>query len=231
MNDTFTTMNSEEASIPRTELPRPRIHHFMLWSVVAAALLSLVRLAASMGRIDDLGHPAMGGVMTIYAVVTSGAIAVTLLGCYWRHLGLAYFQEPGQWLGLEITTRVAVIIGLALMGTADSFGLFILSCLLGGLFWAGLNISIAQRFGWRGAWSYLFLAKVALVVALLVANNFGGYLLYAVLFYGGYLVVIGLQVAGVIADRRRGICRHWTHWHGLAAHLTINVVTVATMGL
>src|ERR687896_663087 len=87
-----------QVSLANSNLPPLRVHHLLLWM-------------AFTGDFSWLYEASLVGWEIVTAIVVGAAVAVTLLGISWRTRGLAYFNQPGQWLLLVIAAT-----GLARFG-------------------------------------------------------------------------------------------------------------------
>ena len=85
-------------SPPARPAPPPlRIHHLLLWTIVAAALLT--QLALRRASRSDWGNSETDwALIAITQVIIAGGITLSALSLYWYAKGFDVFSQPGQWL-------------------------------------------------------------------------------------------------------------------------------------
>jgi hypothetical protein len=95
VTDEFTIAPSD---LPARPAPPPlRIHHLLLWTIVAAALLT--RLSLQRASRSDWGNSETDwALIAITQVIIAAGITLSALSLYWYAKGFDVFSQPGQWL-------------------------------------------------------------------------------------------------------------------------------------
>jgi hypothetical protein len=235
MSDVETINDSAEQEPSGGLRPQLRLHHFFVLTAVAAALL------AASGPQQDwwAGNPGFQPpriilqLMMVWVVIHMllVAVAVTAVGygIAWRRKGIAFFDQPGHWLLVEVAMAglAGVVPGIAMrwsMGTPQPVDFqnvdqstWIILCFIWGftvvfmvLVPVALNIYVGLKKCRELRWSLLFYFKA-------MARFFMG--------FGDLLVLpFTLFVAG--RDYREGIPRDGGHWCGVFVQCALSAVTI-----
>jgi hypothetical protein len=197
----------------------------MLWTVITAVALAIVRLFFELIEEDVpwADDRILGLMLVFYTAVWGGAVVVTGLGFTWRSKWLAFFDQPGQWLALEISIRPVLAVTAIFVSPILCLGIGIV-----------LNVYMAVMQPARSPWRVLFVLKAAVfpfwmfvVISLMFEfySQLFSVLWFFLVFFSSYALIIILQLAGIRSEFRLGLRRHWTHWYGLLSHLASNLVT------
>jgi hypothetical protein len=215
----------------RTGPPPLRIHHFLIWTALTAAIISgcmtFDRWARNGPAIEN--QVIIAGLVLGAAVIT-GALTVVGSGIYWRRHGFVFPQSPGDWLLTVLAASVASFCGVFALffaifftfGDDDWFPAYYL--IVGALAlvgWIRLHWIAIKRYAdtamWRTAFWMLMLSP----------------------FAAGLIQRIGAVAIAVIAcvlwaawsDWRKHIARSWTHWCGVAAAVSLGISLICVFGI
>lgn len=229
-------MPNEATAAEPSDLPPLRIHHFFIWSVVAAVALTVHSLATRSAA-SPLNEP---GGYRVVAITTGSAAIVALAAVTFR--GLAAMRrdwQPGHGLLVLLSLNfgfgelMRLIVTLATGAGVPSW--------YDALTWtyyllflaAGVASAIATRA--RRAWFWFFalwsvspiLWAVAfrIIVGLIPLDQ----LQLAALGFGllSYLPCGLLLMVAIARERREGVSRHWTHWAGVLLWCVNFIVYIA----
>ena len=229
------------SSPPEQSLPPVRIHHFMLWSIVSAVMLTLLKTADDQG----VGTSLMMGGNIPYLLNQSLALCGLGMGLHWRRRGLRFFHQPGHAAFISYGIASIFLVAWTLLwkfsGSSAMYGAgysWLGMFLVYGwyaqlLLQAGLSLFFAYQFRAFRRWQCFFLvqalATLMQIVGYLGVNN----LLVGVLrtvsaddLYRSYLIqasiplvvetITSLCLAIVVfRDYRQRVSYHWTHWLGV----------------
>jgi len=237
-------------------LPPLSIHHFFLWTIAVAAVMSVLNV---IGIPEEWRSDGQGELFTITLVPFSIAATTFLLCLYWRSRGYELRFEPGHWLLLSLTLSLIVVLeqmfALSYFGNTPVVGtawhIFIrLIPFAMGVVAMGVYIVAARRPEITRSWRRFFWVSVAMIAAR-IAIPFLGYMLIQLLFpasrmeiqialliVGPVLFVVISMVFAIIAlfhdlaDQHR---HHWSHWCGVSVWLFTNVAygvmaTISALG-
>jgi hypothetical protein len=249
-------MSDNESPDHLSTLPPLRIHHFLVWMVVAAAVLAASRFLNQEVMYHDFGYQEI----QIYVDYLAQAQSITVVGfaLYWRRDGYSFFGEPGR--------------ALLLIGTTALLGRLILTVLLGARVesseWGHVELIElpSQVTQWLKAWSgWVYSALLCLIYGVSAwyskADRWRRFFLLLLVLELGSLIVWKISIAmlpstpglswfdwgvaipfgfahQVIAivyvallslfDHREKIRHHWSHWCGVVVFLICQVVALGT---
>jgi hypothetical protein len=203
---------------PRGDLPPLRIHHLLACTVVTAMLFTMVRiLIGSYSLIPKYIASANG----IWFVVTSG-IALTLVGSgfIWRRNQRKFFNQPGHWLLLLSLDSIAHFV-LGFFDTINPWNEPASG--MSWLYWLGSQTIFVVALvcslvaAWKGFQSRCWRAFFLMQGLWLIAPTIFHWSQYrAVLWATGYVALMAMESAAVVADLRAHRIRDWVHWTGVA---------------
>lgn len=88
-----------EMTLPRPSPPPLRVHHLLVWMAFSALMLTMSGLPRQFYAAESPVYEVVELVWRAgMAILYAAALTLTLLGIGWRWRGLAYFDQPGQWL-------------------------------------------------------------------------------------------------------------------------------------
>ncbi|MEX2168593.1 MAG: hypothetical protein WD851_04745 [Pirellulales bacterium] len=210
------------------EFPPLRVHHFLLWTVVAAVWFTMSRHEFDDGQLHASGDRAYVAAEHIgMKIVETLAITVCIIGLLGQRKGFRFPSQPGHWIALAIATfavpttffgRMAEFFGNDWRRWSDDYILPLLFAV-----WTVVFFLLAMRKpdtpSWRTVYFLLGLLLACMVtMALLWA--FYSYLpsidpaFTAVSMLSGIVLTV-LAVTALIAmatDRLFLIRRDWGHW-------------------
>jgi hypothetical protein len=211
------------ASPATSELPPLRIHHFLIWTALTAAILSG---CMTFDRWARNGPPIENRIviagLVLAVVAVAGALTIVGSGFYWRKRGVAFPQSPGDWL----LVIVVAIVGLSFV----AFALFVAIFLIVGdddwlpayatvvgliqiAVWVALNVIAIRRYSGAFAWQLTF--------AVLMMSPFA---IGPTRLVGPITVaVIACVIWAACVDWYKGIEREWTHWCGVACVVLLGI--------
>jgi hypothetical protein len=235
MSNVETLDDSADQELSSGLRPQLRLHHFFVLTAVAAALL------AASGPQQDwwAGNPGFQPprivlqLMMVWVVIHMlfVAVAVTAVGygIAWRRKGLAFFNQPGHWLLVEIAVAglAGVVPGIAmrwLMKTPQQVDFqnidqntWIYLCFVWGftavfmvLVPMALNIYVGLKKCRELRWSVLFYLKVA-------ARFFMGF---------GDMLLLPATLYVAWRDHQEQVPRDGGHWCGVFVQCGLSAVTI-----
>ncbi len=221
--------------------PRLLTRHMLLWVALAGPLIFFTKFVN--GRLNSwpFDFSPLFFVLAIFFAIVAAAVFVVLgIAINSRRRGHAFFDEPGQWLVIEMALRaVFYIVFACVVVVMDSvqrsgqwrraydvvpIGLFVFG-------WALLSIVDVRAAFYGGdskTWRSLFLAKALFpVLALLPYVAFDEEIVLFGLQLPAQVMLLSLSLLAAIQDARWKFQRHWTHWFGWVSHLLLNAIMIA----
>lgn len=224
-----------------TEFPPLRVHHFLLWTVVAAIWLSITQYEIHELQSFPTDDRVQMIALTIASrIVESVMITICIVGILGWRRGYRFPSQPGHWIAVSMaTTTVPVTLCSALK---DTFGLvwnlnsdvwFYLDGVLSAV-WCIVFFVVAKRWRERTVWRvFYFLFGVISGLSALTTLLF--YLTLSNMSIELFQVtnVIAMFVLGIIAltailamltDRIFSIPRDWAHWLSVLLPFAFGIV-------
>jgi hypothetical protein len=220
-------MNDDSVAAPASpassELPPLRIHHFLIWTALTAAILSG---CMTFDRWARNGPPIENRVviagLVLAAVALAGAITVVGAGFHWRKRGIAFPRLPGEWLIVIVVT----IFGLGFVAFALFIAIFLIfgdddwfpayATLVGLVQIAvriGLNVIAIRRcpnaFAWQLTFAVLMMSPFAIGPTRLVSPI--------------TVAAIACVIWATCVEWYNGVQRGWTHWCGVACVVLLGI--------
>lgn len=212
-NDFEPLLERREQSID--EQPPLRIHHFLMWTTLTAAIISgcmtLRRWAQNGPPIEN--RIVIAG-LVLGAATIAGALTIAGCGVYWRERGIKFPASPGDWL--------LTLIAASVMALCSLIGLFwLIVFTFGDDDWMQVYVIVA------GLASLLAWLRLTWVAARSQADSKAWRIaFYSLMFFpfAGLLVMCALTAVvpwAIWLDWRNGTPRNWTHWCGVAFGLSL----------
>ena len=233
------------------KLPPLRIHHFMLWTVVAALMLTVYKTEVNTNQFSASMH--MGGVPSI--LVYSLCLTGLLLGLYWKREGHVFFDEPGQKAfilhGMFAIYSVAAAAFMSYGGRESdgpplsriAMAIAVLGGLIVGLVYLILIFRYSRQFHYLEVWRKFFFAvgiltllqyALSFLVPIVMMRSAPGNVGSMMFVFLGLPVVTGLielfyWFQAIRHDYREGTPYHWSHWLGAATWPAFRLIQVGTL--
>jgi hypothetical protein len=204
-----------------SDLPPLRIHHFLIWTALTAAILggcmTFDRLARNGRPIQDR---VIVAALVLMAVIVAGVLTIVGSAYFWYEKGTIFPRSPGDILLLSIAG--AALSFLAVIGF-----LFLVFWIIGDDDWFALYYIIVGVVVLVG-WSYLQIAGM-----LRYSNTWQWRLVFGILLLSPWMigffpmVIIVAFIASVLCaswvDWRKSIPRAWTHWCGAGFAILLGI--------
>lgn len=225
-------------------LPRLRIHHLLLATIVVATVTALY---ASLMQSRDSAPISYFIYVLGLAIPQAVAITTLALGIHWKRRGIGpFFDQPGNWLALIVVIEFALRTARPLYHAIVTSGIWpapafsfwmpmIVYTWLPRVF-TGFVLLIAPRYiCQKVAWRRFFIVAGAAQMFTTSFDVFGGWILvdlatshqdlvkfaYVAVYAIADIGIPCLLFLGIRADRRLQTSRHWSHWCGVAAWLCV----------
>lgn len=210
-----------EAAADRPPPPPLRIHHVMLLTVVVAVMATIMGAFPAWTEGTTVQIAVWRSYQVVYAIMTAIGVTLTLLGIEWHRRGLAYWNEPGQFLAMFYVFS-AMFYPLALLDywhTGDPYGdqySTLLRYLLVPVYLL-FDVFLAIKFARRTAWRTYFWVCVAVIVITVPIRYEPWYASAAMLALTGWVS---------LSDFAKQPTRHWSHWLGCLLVLVEGALSV-----
>jgi hypothetical protein len=222
-----------------SELPRLQIIHLMMWMVATAAAFIPYRLQErviardpSQSATTAAESAGVGLVVAVHGVCYGAVLFVGAASLVWTMRGYRFRLAPGHVLACEGVARWLAAMGAWVwLFFREDHGWYSYSWV-----WAPQTAISAVFFFWylalarRGretwAWRLAYVVLAAAPIAGFLADQLSWSLILIseVIDTGLQGVAVG---AALLADRRRAVPRHWSHWVAGIASVILAVTLVA----
>jgi hypothetical protein len=227
-----------------SRLPPPplRIHHFMACAVVAAVLLSLLRLRFAWSPSPQQQSLAGNGLLAFTQVLTSIGLTLTGFSIYWWRKGYNSFSQPGQMLLVQyaaslvlslLTLAFAIAMSqagstsritswISLLPMALGIGSLVFGVLLPVAFYSWCAWKIADTWPWRVLFVLCAVAAILTSTLMMLLAQFIVRIgpsdipfIIAVPQLMRGILLGGIGILVVVTDLAAHRNRSWTHWAGV----------------
>ncbi|MAT71948.1 MAG: hypothetical protein CMJ58_20790 [Planctomycetaceae bacterium] len=238
MNDS--QPNPTDSPTPSTAAPpwRLRVHHFFIWTALAALLLAISQAGSQTDEIRTY-RDSQAMLLPLAAI----AIGVAVEG-FWRRskYGESFPREPGHGFAcLAAAWTASQSVTLLMLQSAERSSASPAAALVLGLSSLGLNVLVlgfCLWFAWRrlpgGPWRWL-LTLIGLGPLVMLGASFVAFAMIRAgnmrMLMGMYaiwpLASLALAVLAIVGDRGAGRTRPWHHWAGFAPWFLSTSYTLA----
>lgn len=226
------------------ELPPLRIHHFLVWTAVAAVLLSIEKLLLHEEAVFSVQQQHVG-MSALDMVWHSLAICCLGYGIYWYRSDKEFLDHPGH--GLIVISGITYLLATLLSCAYVVYSLvvsqpmegppssvFLIIAAASGFLFLGLliylNIRFARRFADYPRWRTFYIVSAILVVVqavlpmlLVLVMPFAarpGLSQFVFSLLALPSILLGLYLVWtVVKDMREGYQFHWSHYAGVIVEL------------
>jgi membrane-associated HD superfamily phosphohydrolase len=218
MADSIRSIETPQGS---AELPPLRIHHFMIWTALTAAIIAG---CMTFDRTARNGPPIENrmiiAALMVTAIAVAGALTISGSAYYWRRHGVSFPQSPGDMLLISMAGAVLAFFAVIAL-------LFAIFLLIGDDDWFALYYTIVGIVVVVG-WSYLQIAGM-----LDYANTWQWRVVFGILLLAPWIVVffpipvfvtfIASVLCASWVDWYKAIPHAWTHWCGVAFAILLGI--------
>jgi hypothetical protein len=222
-----------DAELPASR-PQLRLHHFFALTAVAAALLAINTQQTELWK--GMGFEPPRAIiqlttawMILNALLLAVAVTTVAYGIAWRRKGLAFFDQPGHWLLVEIAVT-------GLFSTVPAIATR--------WFFQSLNPNDLSTFPMTYMWlingySLIFIVLVPFVLNIYLGVRKCHELRWSLVFYFkaaarvlmgmGDLLVLPSTLNAAWRDRREQVPRDGGHWCGVFVQCGVSCMMIGFM--
>jgi len=216
----------------KVELPRLRIHHFLIWTAITAAIISGCMTFDRLARNGPpIKSPIIVAGLILGAVAIAGAFTIVGSGLKWRKRGFIFPQSPGDCLLMIVAATVAIIcvvfaVFLAiffLFGDDDWFVAYhyFVAIPFIVVVWSRKHYIAIRRHADTISWLTAFWV---LMLSPFATGRAARWLILDI------VAVIACIVWATWRDWRNQIPRDWTHWCGVACAISLGISLLFVFG-
>jgi hypothetical protein len=218
-----------------SDVPPLRIHHFLIWTALTAAIISgCMTFDRWLRNGPPIENPVVIAGLVLGAVTIAGALTCFGCGILWRRRGYAFPASPGDWLLTIMAVSVVAFCGalapfLAIFfvfGNDDWFALYYTVAGLSGLIGlAWMQFAAIKRHADSAMWRTTF-GVMTFIVLLLNPFTIG----IRHIFGAFEFAVIACVLWAAWSDWHRSIQRQWTHWCGALFTVSLYISLLCVFG-